>query len=104
MLPDSSQRRQAIREANELVTTDLSSVSGMFVLGCECGDPACAESLHVHEDDYRAARERPGSHLVSIEHVDPLEDRIVLHFQGVCATTRWPTPLTASVGALQVTG
>jgi hypothetical protein len=50
--------------------------TGLFVVACECGDPACSELVELAPDAYEAARRTPNAFVVS-EHAGNGRYRIV---------------------------
>ena len=50
--------------------------------GCECGDPACAERLHVPLDEYEEVREDPTTFLLNPDHVEQDVEQVVRHRRG----------------------
>jgi len=46
---------ERLREAEEALT----SVSGKFVIACECADTSCIEMLNIDPNDYKTIRADP---------------------------------------------
>ena len=49
---------------------------------CECGDPACAERLHVPLDEYEEVRESPTTFVLNPDHVEPEVEKVVQRRHG----------------------
>jgi hypothetical protein len=64
-------RKAQVRALNEKmfgVNIAFWDATGVFLVACECGDPACAQSVEITPQEYEAVRRRPYAFLVDRRH------------------------------------
>ena len=78
---DETQRRLAIRDANEQLEQSCAGfgVGGVdeFVFICECGDRACTSLLRLSLAEYESVRAHPTRFAIARNHEDPEAERVV---------------------------
>jgi 5-bromo-4-chloroindolyl phosphate hydrolysis protein len=69
---------ERLREAEEALT----SVSGKFVIACECADTSCIEMLNIDPNDYKTIRADPRWFIVLAGHIYTDVERVVRQTDG----------------------
>ena len=78
---DETQRRLAIRDANEQLAQSCVGLGAdgvdEFVFICECGDRACSSLLHLTLAEYESVRAHPARFATARNHENPEAERVV---------------------------
>ena len=62
---------RAINEKMTELNEALESVTGSYVIACECADLGCVQTLEITEEDYEQVRKQPNRFVVLPAHVLP---------------------------------
>ena len=79
-MPNAAEAR-ALNERMWQVNIAFWDATGLFVVACECGGPACSEMVELAPQAYEAARRTPNTFVVAPEHATT---RVVAAHDGHC--------------------
>jgi hypothetical protein len=77
-----AENEQRFRIFNDQVRTVRTQLDADADFACECGDPQCAERIHLSIDDYIHLRQDPRWFAVLPEHQRPDVERVIQRHPG----------------------